>query len=167
MRIRDEELRDHAAVRALLLVAFPTPAEADLVEVLRREARPLLSLVAEVDGAPAGHILFTPVELAGHPERWLMGLAPLAVAPHVQRLGIGAALVRAGLERCRALGAGAVVVLGHPDYYPRMGFAPAARWGIRCEYDVPPEAFMLVELQPGHLQGASGLARYPAAFARL
>ena len=88
----------------------------------------------------------------------------LAVAPAHQRRGIGAALLRAGLQRCRQLGIGAVVVPGHPSYYPRFGFQPSARFGIRSEFDAADEAFMLIELQPECLQGASGIVRYHAVF---
>ena len=95
----------------------------------------------------------------------MMGLAPMAVAPARQRGGIGSALVRAGLERCREMGAAAVVVLGHPDFYPRFGFLPAARLGLSCEYDVPAEAFMAMELEPNGLRGAAGIVSYHPAFA--
>lgn len=60
-----------------------------------------------------------------------------------------------------------MVVLGHPGYYPRFGFVPAARFGLRCEYEVPEEAFMALELRPGALQEASGTVRYNPAFAAL
>ena len=93
-----------------------------------------------------------------------MGLAPMAVAPKHQRKGIGSALVRAGLDQCAQLGFGAVVVLGHPAYYPRFGFLSSTRYGIGCEYDVPEEVFMAVELQDGFLRGASGKVKYHAAF---
>lgn len=164
MRIRTEEERDRAVVKAVNESAFETQVEADLVGALREQARPLISLVAEEDDTVLGHILFTPVELTGYPELKIMGLAPMAVLPAHQRLGIGSALVRAGLEVCRGLGYGAVVVLGHPEYYPRFGFIPAARFGMSCEYDVPEEAFMVVEIQTGYLEGASGTIRYHAAF---
>lgn len=165
MRIRPEEPGDRAGVRVVNVAAFPTPAEADLVDALRAQARPLVSLVAEEDRAIVGHILFSPVTLPGHPALVLMGLAPMAVTPARQRAGIGSALVRAGLEACRRLPAGAVVVLGHPEYYPRFGFAPGVRSGLGCEYDVPAEAFMVLELRPGALRGASGKVQYHGAFA--
>jgi putative acetyltransferase len=162
--IRDEQPHDRASVRAVNTAAFETPAEADLVDALREQAHPVVSLVAEDAGEVVGHIMFSPVSLSGHPELRLTGLAPMAVAPAHQRRGVGSALVRAGLERCRQLGFGAVVVLGHPSYYPRFGFEPSVRFGIRSEYEAPAEAFMLIELQPGYLQGAGGTVRYHAAF---
>lgn len=72
--------------------------------------------------------------------------------------------MRAGLEHCRQLGVGAVVVLGHAAYYPRLGFSPSARSGIGCEYDGPEDVFMVLELQPGFLEGASGTVRFHAVF---
>jgi putative acetyltransferase len=108
--------------------------------------------------------MFSPVSLAGHPELRIMGLAPMAVVPEHQREGIGSALVRAGLEQCKRLGFGAAVVLGHPAYYPRFGFSSSARYGIGCEYDVPEEVFMVVELDAGFLRGASGKVKYHPAF---
>ena len=167
MLIRDEMESDRDAVRVLNEAAFENDAEARLVDALREQAAPLVSLVAEQDGAIVGHILFTPVTLSGHEALTIMGLAPMAVAPARQRQNIGSALVRAGLDRCRALGAGAVVVLGHPAFYPRFGFAPSSRFGIGCEYDVPEDAFMVVELEPGFLRGAPGTIRYHAVFRNL
>ena len=167
MLIRSEEQRDWAAVHAVNASAFETPAEANLVDDLREHATPLVSLVAEDNGAIVGHIMFSPVSLAGHPTLRIMGLAPMAVAPEHQRKGIGSALVRAGLEHCQQLGFGAVVVLGHPAYYPRFGFSSSARFGIGCEYDVPEDVFMVVELRAGFLHGASGTVAYHAAFSNV
>ena len=164
MLIRAEEQRDWAAVHAVNVAAFETPAEANLVDALREQAQPLVSLIAEDHGAILGHIMFSPVSLSGNPILRIMGLAPLAVAPEHQRKGIGSALVRAGLDQCRQLGFGAIVVLGHPAYYPRFGFSSSARFGIGCEYDVPEEVFMVAELQTGSLGGASGTVKYHAAF---
>ena len=164
MLIRTEEERDRAAVYAVIAAAFERPLEADLVDVLRQQAQAMVSLVTENDQTIVGHILFSPVSLSGHPSLNIAGLAPLAVAPNHQRKGIGTALVRAGLERCKQLGLGAVVVLGHPEYYPRFGFSPASRFGIGCEYDVAEDVFMVMELRPGHLHGTSGIIKYHAAF---
>jgi putative acetyltransferase len=164
VQIRAERDEDWAAVRAVNESAFETPAEADLVDVLRERVRPLVSIVAEEGGAIIGHILFSPVVLPAHPELEIMGLAPMAVVPEHQRNGVGSELVHAGLEACRNLGCGAVVVLGHPRYYPRFGFISASRLGIGCHYEAPEEAFMAIELQSGYLRGASGKVRYHAAF---
>lgn len=167
MNIRPEILTDVPRIHAINCAAFETPAEAGLVDVLREQARPVISLVAEMHGAVIGHILFSPVTLDTDPALPLMGLAPMAVALEHQHSGIGSALVRAGLAQCRANGAAGVVVLGHPEYYPRFGFVPATGYGLRSEYDAPDEAFMALELMPGAFAGRKGLVRYHPAFARL
>jgi putative acetyltransferase len=164
MLIRAEEQEDRAGVRAVHLSAFETALEANLVDALREQAEPLVSLVADDDSAIVGHIMFSPVSLSGHRALRIMGLAPMAVFPDRQRKGIGSALVHAGLEQCKQLGFGAVVVLGHPAYYPRFGFSPSARFGMGSEYDVPEDVFMALELRAGFLRGASGTIKYHAAF---
>jgi putative acetyltransferase len=164
MIIRDERPGDAERIRTVNLAAFETSTEADLVDALRRQATPLVSLVAEEDANVIGHILFSPVTLASEPALALMGLAPMAVAPPRQRQGIGSRLVREGLERCRQLNVAAVVVLGHAEYYPRFGFLPAARLALRSEYDVPEEVFMVHELRDGALSGVSGTIRYHPVF---
>lgn len=166
MLIRAEEKKDLASMHAVNVSAFETPAEADLVDRLRDQAQPIVSLVAEdeEDNAIVGHIMFSPVTLRGYPELKIMGLGPMAVLPRHQGQGIGSALVQTGLKQCRQIGFGAVVVLGHPEYYPRFGFVPSTRFGIGCEYDVPEEVFMALELDDGYLDGASGKVEYHAAF---
>jgi len=167
MLIRDEEPKDREAVREIVAAEFDTGPEADLIDELREEARPIVSLVADEGGEAVGHVLFSPVTLAGDPNAKLMGLAPLAVRYDHQGRGIGSALVRTGLDRCRALGIVAVVVLGHADYYTRFGFTPAAAFGIESEYDVPDDAFMVLELAPGGLRGKTGTVKFHPAFAGL
>jgi putative acetyltransferase len=162
--IRAEEPRDWVAVHAVNVAAFGRPAEANLVDALRAQAQLYVSLIAEVDDTIVGHIMFSPVSLSGHEGLGIMGLAPLAVAPEHQRKGVGVALVRTGLDQCTGLGFGAVVVLGHPDYYHRFGFSSSARFGIGCNYQVAEDAFMVVELQAGFLRGASGTIKYHTAF---
>ena len=165
MRIRPETEADRSAVRAVNEAAFETSAEADLVDALRAKGVEVISLVADIDGAVVGHILFSPVSLSGQSQLNVMGLGPMAVVPLHQREGIGSALVREGLKRCKQLGCHAVVVLGHAEYYPRFGFVPAARYALRSECDVPEDVFMVAELKTGALQRASGVIRYDAAFA--
>lgn len=152
------------AIHTVEAAAFPSPAEADLVDALRRAATPLVSLVADEGGAIVGHALFSPVTLDDRPALRLMGLGPMAVAPARQRSGIGSALVREGLHACARAGIAGVVVLGHPEYYPRFGFVPASRFGIGCEYEAPDEAFMAIELMTRSLAGVTGTVRYHPAF---
>ena len=167
MNIRSERPEDAPGIRHVNRLAFGASTEAELVDMLREQARPVVSLVAVDAGQIVGHILFSPVTLSSAPELRLMALAPMAVLPARQRQGIGSALVRAGLAECRRLGAGAVVVLGHAAYYPRFGFGSAARFGLASEYDVPEDVFMALELQDGALHGRPGTIRYHPAFARV
>ncbi len=97
----------------------------------------------------------------------LMGLGPMAVSPEHQRQGVGTALITEGLRHCAELGCDAVVVLGHPAYYPRFGFVTASKHGISSEYDVLDEVFMIKELKPGSLRGVSGTVSYDEAFGRV
>ena len=165
MLIRLESAADHAAIRALNQAAFETSAEADLVDALRRDARPFISLVALDGDTLVGQIAFSPARLESDSGLHIAGLGPMAVLPARQREGIGSALVEAGLAQCRAAGFAAIIVLGHADYYPRFGFTPASRFGLDCEYDVPDEVFMALELEVGALAGRSGLIHYHPAFA--
>lgn len=163
--IRFEEPRDIAAIRKVVEEAFGQPAEADLVDALRRNGKAALSLVAEVNDRVVGHILFSPVTVeTGDGELVGIGLAPLAVLPEFQNRGVGSALVEHGLERCREAGHRFAIVLGHPDYYPRFGFVPASRFGIKSKYDTPDEHFMAMELREGALQNQAGMARYQPEF---
>jgi putative acetyltransferase len=126
-----------------------------------------VSLVAEENRNVVGHIMFSPVILSENPDLKVMGLAPMAVAPEHQRKGIGSALVRAGLEQCRQLGFVGVVVLGHPEFYPRFGFSPSSRFGIDSDYEVPEEVFMAMELEPEALSGKTGRVKYHHAFSNV
>ncbi len=164
MLIRAEKECDRDTVHAVNISAFETRSEADLVDALRQQAQPVVSLVAEENGEVIGHIMFSPVFLSDHPNLKVMGLAPMAVAPAHQRKGTGSALVRAGLDQCRQLDFVAVVVLGHPEYYPRFGFSPSSQFGIDSEYEVLEEVFMAMELQPEALRGKTGRVRYHPAF---
>jgi putative acetyltransferase len=111
-----------------------------------------------------GHILFTPVTMAGNGDVKMAALAPMAVAPQFQVRGVGAALVLTGFEHLRLLGMSAVVVIGHPSYYPRFGFSPGSSFGLKSEYNVPDDVFMACELDPGALAGVTGTVSYHPAF---
>ena len=165
MNIRLERQEDAAAVRVVNEVAFGQPAEADLVDKLRQSGAETVSLVAE-DVDVVGHILFTPVIAGGGLEPVIgMGLAPMAVLPDRQRQGIGSQLVRRGLEILRERGCPFVVVVGHPEYYPRFGFEPASKHGLRSQWErVPDEAFMVVVLKADAMARVSGVARYRDEF---
>jgi len=164
--IRPERSEDHAPVRQVNEQAFGQPQEAHVVDKLRAVCDDVLSLVAEWDGQVVGHVLFTPVVFqAGQGVIRGMGLAPLAVTPQHQRQGIGTALVKAGLAILRDSACPAVIVLGHPDYYPRFGFEPASRHGIRSQWEgVPADAFMILIFDPVAMAGACGVARYRDEF---
>jgi len=163
--IREETDADHAGVRLVNERAFDRAGEADLVDALRKNAHPQVSLVAEVDGQIVGHIFFSPVSVESEDSSsTAMGLAPMAVLPEFQKQAIGSQLVRRGLEKCRRMGHDVVVVLGHAAYYPRFGFVPAKMKGLRCEYPVPDDAFMVVELREGALAGRRGLVKYCPEF---
>lgn len=162
-RTRAETPSDVSAVRAVNLAAFETPAEADLVDALRADAAwlPGLSMLT-IDGAGAviGHALLTRCHIGEVPA---LCLAPCAVLPQHQRRGAGAAAIEAVLAAARARGESFVVVLGHPQYYPRFGFGRASAHSIRLGVDVPDEALMALALQPGTPLPA-GVVRYAAPF---
>lgn len=165
MIIRDETRADAPAVRAINETAFGRPAEADLVAALVDAGAAICSLVAEEAGDVIGHALFTPATLSsGGKTKEIAALGPLAVHPAWQKRGVGGQLIESGLQRCRAAGYDLIIVLGHPGYYPRFGFRPSAPFGIRWERDVPEDVFMVAELAPGALAGASGIVRYRPEF---
>lgn len=159
--VRDEQPGDLAAIRAVNDAAFDQPLEGRIVDALRAHGAVRLSLVAEVDGRVVGHILFSPVVSAGAEG---LGLGPMAVTPEQQRRGVGGVLIEAALERLRASGCPFVVVLGHHDYYTRFGFVPASRHGLRCEWDVPDESFMVHVIDPAATTAAAGMIRYRPEF---
>ncbi|WP_088891387.1 GNAT family N-acetyltransferase [Leptolyngbya ohadii] len=186
MEIRAERPEDIPGIRQVNIEAFDRVNEANLVDRLR-EATFTVSFVAieseQETERIVGHIFYSPVEIVGddgNPLRSLLpcspssslsftpppllGLAPMAVLPEYQRRGIGSQLIRHSLAECDRLGYKAIVVLGHPEYYPKFGFVPAKEKGLRCEYPVPDEVFMVLELEQGTLEGCSGLIRYRSEF---
>ena len=164
MLVRKEYPADIAAIRELLVAAFPSSAEAELVDELRASGRLSISLVAIDDGAVIGHVAFSPVTVDG--TTLGLGLAPVAVRAERRRQGVAERLVREGLGLCRNANIGLVVVLGEPRYYARFGFEAARRHELRDEYQAG-DAFQAVELVNGTIRPGGGLVRYCSEFAKL
>ena len=166
--IRPEISLDYPDVYQVNVDAFGGNAEARLVDRLRTVAHPVISLVALADSEVVGHVMFSPVSIETPCQVELaMGLGPLSVSPEFQGKGIGCDLVATGLDRCRGMTAAAAVVLGEPGYYRRFGFMPAQTVGLGCEYDVPDEYFMVLELIDNALGTASGKVQYHPAFGQV
>ena len=164
IEIRKEEAKDHEAIHQLNLIAFDNSPEAALVDKLRYSCEEFVSFVAVEDGSVIGHILFTPATVEDCPAVG-MGLAPMSVVPSQQRKGIGSRLVRHGLEFLRNGGCPFVVVLGHPEYYPRFGFEPCSKYYLRSQWEgVPDDAFLIVVFDLGVLPKTGGIARYRDEF---
>ncbi len=168
MLLRPETAADQPAIHEVNALAFGRENEAQLVDAIRASAAFVqgLSLVAVEQSRVVGHILFSRVHIRT-PECLVpaLALAPLAVHPDFQNRGIGSQLTRHGLENARRLGHAIVIVVGHPNYYPRFGFTPARAKGIECPFPVPDGAFMVQELTAGALEGVQGVVEYPPAFA--
>ena len=163
--IRQEIPEDIDAIRYVNEQAFGQKDEANLAGKLRDMDKVILSLVAVEGKQIVGHILFSPVSVETEGVNLeAIALAPMAILPTHQRKGIGSRLVRAGLDECQYLGHKIVFVVGHPDYYPRFGFTLAKREGIDCEFEVPEEAWMVLELREGALAGRRGTVRFQPEF---
>ena len=163
--IREERPEDVPAIRRVNQQAFGQDDEADIIDSLRESCDDLLSLVAIADDRVVGHILFSPAQIEGeHGSLAGVGLAPMAVLQEYQMQGIGSRLVEEGLGRLRETSCPFVIVLGHHEYYPRFGFVPASRYGVRCQWEVPDEAFLILPLDTLRLEGVSGVAKYRSEF---
>jgi putative acetyltransferase len=168
MDIRAEKAEDISAVHKVNAAAFGREDEANLVDRLRGAASTISFVAVELEQV-VGHIFYSPVKIEGESAHnlFVLGLAPVAVLSEHQRQGIGSALIRQSLKECVCFGCKAVVVLGHPEYYPKFGFVPAREIGLRCEYTVLDEAFMVLELERGALDGCSGIVKYRPEFREL
>jgi putative acetyltransferase len=186
--IRAEIAGDAEAIRRVVAASFPTAAEADLVDALRKSGDLRVSLVALDGDDVVGHVAFSPVSRAttrggdetsenigkvgrdGIGDRTSdgdgIGLAPVAVLESHRCRGIAAALIERGLEQCRELGYRFAVVLGEPTYYRRFGFEPAYPHGLTDEYGGG-DAFQVLEFVPAGIGKDPGLIRYAPAFASL
>jgi putative acetyltransferase len=162
--IRPERPGDVAAIRLVNEAAFPAPAEAELVDMLRADGDLILSLVAEQDGLIAGHVAFSRIVIERDDDPGAaVSLAPVAVLPQYQRTGIGKALIARGLAMLAAKGEGLVVVLGDPAYYRRFGFTAPEAVPFASDYSGP----YLQALRLAGRRVARGRLRYPSAFAAL
>jgi putative acetyltransferase len=166
--LRSEEQSDGPSIERVNRLAFGRSEEALLVARLRDSPAfiPGLSIVAQEDEGIIGHILFTRVHIDPPTEVRVCTLAPLAVLPAFQRRGVGSALARRGIDVATRLGEDLVILVGHPAYYPRFGFEPASRLGLRCPFPVQDEAFMALRLRPD-VPPISGEVVYPPAFQAL
>lgn len=162
--VRPESERDHDAVRQVNQFAFGQDGEARLVDALRAGRFAPVSLIAEVSGQVIGHIMFSGLNIfAATGTVAALALAPMAVLPDFQRLGIGSLLVRRGLEVCKEQGHRIVVVLGHADFYPRFGFSTKLAERLESPYGDGP-SHMAAELVPGALDGVTGKVVYSPPF---
>jgi putative acetyltransferase len=161
--VREETPDDLEAIREVHRLAFGRGDEARLVDALRDGGYGRLSLVAAECGRVVGHIFFSDLPIATQAGTLdALALAPLAVVPARQRQGVGSQLVREGLRACAEGGHRIVVVLGHPDYYPRFGFSAQLAERLKAPFSGP--AFMALELVPGALADVTGEVRYPPPF---
>ncbi|MBW7982759.1 GNAT family N-acetyltransferase [Enterobacillus tribolii] len=166
MLIRVEIPVDAPGIDQLLRSAFPSEAEADLVHQLREDGLLTLGVVATDDeGGVIGYVAFSPVDLEGEDRQWV-GLAPVAVAEAYRRQGIAQALIYEGLDALNEFGYAAVVVLGDPAYYGRLGFQNAAAAQLHCRWPDTEQAFQVYPLADNVLESSSGLVEYSAPFNR-
>ncbi|MCK8487404.1 N-acetyltransferase [Paenibacillus sp. MBLB2552] len=169
MIIRTETNSDYDEVFKLNYLAFGNREdESKLIERIRlsNEFIPELSLVAEINKEIVGHILLSKATVEGQGKKSIViVLAPIAVKPNFQKQGIGSSLIEEGIRRCKALGYGILLLIGHPSYYPRLGFKPARKYGLELkQFEVPDEVFMVYEVENGKLQEINGELKYPKAF---
>ncbi|AHA06708.1 MULTISPECIES: GNAT family N-acetyltransferase [Bacillus] len=170
--IRQEQKNDYRKTEevvkeAFLNEEFSDKKEHELVKRIREcdAFIPELSIVA-VDKEIVGHIMLSKITIEqGGTTVDSLALAPVSIAPSHQKKGIGGKLITAALEKAKELGYGSVVVLGHPEYYPKFGFERASQWNIKAPFEVPDEVFMVMELRENTLQGVEGIVQYSSAFA--
>jgi predicted N-acetyltransferase YhbS len=173
--IRQEQAKDYELTESVVKSAFASAEHSDqkehlLVSRIRKSNGfiPKLSLVATAqdDNKIVGHVLLSKIKIKKDNHEFLesLALAPVSVLPEYQNKGIGGLLINKALEKAKELGYDSVVVLGHPEYYPKYGLKKASLWGIKAPFEVPDEAFMAIELSKNALNDASGVVEYPSMF---
>lgn len=171
MIIRPERAGDVGQIRAVTEAAFSSSAfghhgEADLIERLRSACLEIISLVGEQGGQVVAHVLLSPAIIEWDESGSEgIGLGPVAVLPEFQRRGIGSLLIKHGLEMARDRGASFVCVLGDPAFYGKLGFQPAARFGVFSEFGGADNgAFQIIWLNETNSRPSRGLAKYRPEF---
>ncbi len=165
MMIRKEEKKDIQDIRSLTDLVFGGPVEGTIIDAIRENCPYALSLVAVKEAQIVGHIFFSPVAISGLDGIEAMGLGPMAVLPEYQRKGIGKALIEKGIRELPKAGCAVVVVLGHAEYYSKLGFAPASRYGLKSQWEgIPDDAFMVRFLNKEKMDGIGGIVRYRQEF---
>lgn len=165
--IKSETEKDYRDITKVNNLAFGLSSEGLLVENLRLNTDFIkdLSLVAEFENKVIGHILFFPIKIVeGETKHSSLALAPMSVLPEFQNKGVGSKLVTEGLKIAKDLGHPSVIVLGHKNYYPKFGFEPASKWGIKSPFDIPDDVFMAFKLKEEGLKNISGVVKYPKEF---
>jgi len=165
IEIREERPADVAAVREVNRRAFEQERESNIVDALRANGGALLSLVATIHDQVIGHVMYSRVSVGDMVNGAALG--PMAVLPEHQRQGIGTRLIDTGNQKIKDAGYPFIIVVGHAEYYPRFGFRPAGKYGIKCEWDVPEEVFMVLMLDAAKMQGVAGLAKYRDEFSTI
>ena len=161
IEVREERPADIPAIRDVNDRAFGQDVEGKIVDALRSNGAALLSLVATMNERVVGHIMYSPISVAG-----TIGaaLGPMAVLPEHQHQGVGSKLVEAGDRKIKEQGYPFIIVLGHSNFYPRFGFTPAGNHAIQCEWEVPDDVFMVLVLDAEKMRGVSGVAKYRDEF---
>ena len=167
--VRPETAEDIRAIDVVHISAFGGEAEAHLVSALRESTtyNRELSQVAELGGRIVGHVLLTRVPLRKDgEEKHVLALGPMSVVPSQSHRGIGSELINASIKLAKDKGYGAIVVLGHPEYYKRFGFVPARDLRVSCNLPAPEDALTAMEIVDGNLAGG-GHVEYPEPFVSL
>ncbi|RKQ34645.1 GNAT family N-acetyltransferase [Oceanobacillus halophilus] len=172
--MKQEQVKDYNITEKVVKCAFANAEHSDrnehhLVSRIRNSNVfiPELSLVAinNDDNRIVGHILLSKIRIKNDVQVVeSLALAPVSVLPEYQNQGVGKLLIIKALKKAKELEFDSVVVLGHPEYYPKFGFKKASTWGIKAPFEVPDEAFMAMELGENTLDKVSGVVEYPSVF---
>lgn len=154
--IRPEMPEDGAAILRLHERAFGPGRFARTVFRLREggaRETPELCFTASVGTLLVGAIRLSPIRIGSEPA---LVLGPLAVERAFDGRGIGAALVRRGLDAAGAHGHGLAILVGDEPYYGRFGFVRVPAGRLVMPAPVDPARLLWVELVPGTTERATG-----------